>query len=99
MYLFRNHDENEIGRLVPDFFLFFKKDLYAVKVKSSAAWFQYVSVVLSLVYRKNKLYKTWSNRSGDMFKFGFFEEVLGIISPPHFCVWFFNRNVSHAIFY
>ena len=51
-------DENEIGRLVPDFFLFFKKDLYAVKVKSSAAWFQYVSVVLNLLYRKNKLYKT-----------------------------------------
>ena len=40
MYLFRNHDEKKIGRLVPDFFLFFKKDLYLVKVKSSAAWFQ-----------------------------------------------------------
>ena len=28
---FKNHGENEAGRLVPDFFLFFKKALYKVK--------------------------------------------------------------------
>ena len=28
---FKNHAENEAGRLVPDLFLFFKKDLYEVK--------------------------------------------------------------------
>ena len=28
---FKNHAENEAGRLVPDHFLFFKKALYKVK--------------------------------------------------------------------
>ena len=28
---FKNHAENEAGRLVPDLFLFFKKALYEVK--------------------------------------------------------------------
>ena len=31
MFFFKNHAENEAGRLVPDLFLFFKKDLYEVK--------------------------------------------------------------------
>ena len=30
--MLKNHAENEIGRLVPDFFFFFKKALYEVKV-------------------------------------------------------------------
>ena len=29
---FKNHAENEAGKLVPDFFLFFRKTLYEVKV-------------------------------------------------------------------
>ena len=46
------------GRLAPDL-LFFQKALYKVKLKeSSAAWFHYVSIVLKLAYKKNKLYKT-----------------------------------------
>ena len=44
------------GRLAPDL-LFFQKALYKVK-ESSAAWFHYVSIVLKLAYKKNKLYKT-----------------------------------------
>ena len=28
---FKNHEENEARRLVPDFFLFFRKDLYKIK--------------------------------------------------------------------
>ena len=31
MFYFKNHAENEAGRLVPDLFLFFKKALYKVK--------------------------------------------------------------------
>ena len=31
IFFFKNHGENEAGRLVPDFFLFFKKALYKVK--------------------------------------------------------------------
>ena len=31
IFPFKNHAENEAGRLVPDIFLFFKKALYKVK--------------------------------------------------------------------
>ena len=31
IFFFKTHGENEAGRLVPDFFLFFKKALYKVK--------------------------------------------------------------------
>ena len=31
IFFFKNHGENESGRLVPDLFLFFKKALYEVK--------------------------------------------------------------------
>ena len=31
IFFFKNHAENEAGRLVPDLFLFFKKALYDVK--------------------------------------------------------------------
>ena len=31
IFLFKNHVENNAGRLVPDLFLFFKYDLYEVK--------------------------------------------------------------------
>ena len=32
MFYFKNHAENEAGRLVPDLFLIFEKALYEVKV-------------------------------------------------------------------
>ena len=31
MFIFKNHAENETGRLVPDISLFFRKALYEVK--------------------------------------------------------------------
>ena len=34
MFFFKNHAENEAGRLVPDALLFFKKALYEVKASS-----------------------------------------------------------------
>ena len=34
MFYFKNHAENEAGRLVPDLFLFFKKALYKVEASS-----------------------------------------------------------------
>ena len=33
-FFFKNYDKNEAGRLVPDFFLFFKKALYKVRASS-----------------------------------------------------------------
>ena len=33
-FFFKNHAQNDVGRLVPDLFLFFKKALYEVKASS-----------------------------------------------------------------
>ena len=35
IFFFKNHDENDPGKLVPDLFLFFKKALYELKASSS----------------------------------------------------------------
>ena len=36
MFFFKNHAENQAGRLVPDTFLFFKRALYEVKANGSS---------------------------------------------------------------
>ena len=61
----RNHAENTTGRLVPDYFLFFKKALY--EVKESGLW--YILITLNSAYR-NKL----QNFRGS-FNFDFLEMV------------------------
>ena len=57
IFFFKNHAENEAGRLVPD--LFFNKSVSWGKRKWSAAYFQYISITLNLAYNINKLYKTF----------------------------------------
>ena len=60
-------------------FFFFKKAL-----ASGLSLFQYISIALSLVYNKAKLYKTLDYWSRDMLNFDFWERGLGIVFPPHF---------------
>ena len=67
----------------------FSSKIKFFKSKCSAAWFQYISIVLNLPYNKNQLYKTWSR---DMFNFDFFEKGLGIVAPPYF-VYDFSRKI------
>ena len=81
--LFKNHAENEAGKLVPRCFLFFKKALLG-KSKWSAAWFHYISIALKLVYNKNKLLKTLHYWSRDVLNFDFLDKGLGIVFSPHF---------------
>ena len=56
-FFFKNHAENEAGRLVPELFLFFKKALYKSKSKWSATWFHLISIVLNLAYNKTNCVK------------------------------------------
>ena len=44
-------------RLVSDYFLFFKKVLYEVKVSDLQLSFYYTSIALNLAYNESKLYK------------------------------------------
>ena len=56
-FFFKNHAENEAGRLVLGHFLFFKKAVYEVKASDLQLSFN-ISIALNLAYNKNKLYKT-----------------------------------------
>ena len=68
----------------------FKKCLIWGKSKWSAAYFQYISIALNLVYSKNKLYRTLGYWYGDIINFDFPEKCLGLVSPPNF-VYDFSR--------
>ena len=70
----------------------FKKCLIWGKSKQSAPQFQYISIVLNLVYKKNKQYKTLEYWSRDMFSFNFSEKGMGLVSPPQF-VYDFSRKI------
>ena len=74
MFYFKNHAENEAGRLVPDLFLFSKKALYEVKASDLQLSFNYISIALSLAYNQNKLYKTLDYRSRNMLNFDYSEK-------------------------
>ena len=62
----------------------FQKSFIWGKGKWSAAYYQYISIVHSFAYNKNKLYKTLEYSSKEMLDFDFWEKGLGIVSPPHF---------------
>ena len=81
-FFFKINAENKARRLVPDFFLFFKKALY--EVKASGLQIQYILTILNLACNKNKLYKTINLRSRDMCNFDLLEKSVRIVSPPRF---------------
>ena len=92
LFFFKNHAENEAGRLVPESLFVFQKSFMWVQNKWSAAWHRYILIALSLAYNKNKLYKTLGYWSRDMLNFGFLEKGLGIVSAPIF-VYDFSRKI------
>ena len=55
---FKNHAENEAGRLVPNLFLFFKKALYEVKTSGLLLSFIIFRLSWTLHTIKNKPHKT-----------------------------------------
>ena len=52
----KNYAENEVGRLIPELFLFFKKELYKVKVSGQNLSFNIFWQTSTWTYNKNKLY-------------------------------------------
>ena len=88
--LCRRWDRETSSRLL----FIFKKCLIWGKSKWSAAYFQYISIALSLGYNKNKLYKTLNYWSRDMLNFNFPENRSRASFSTSFCVWFFKNNVS-----
>ena len=64
--------------------LLFEKGVIWGKSKYSTVSFQYVSIVLNLVYDKRKLYKTFDYWSKDVLNFDLLGKVLEIISPSQF---------------
>ena len=71
----------------------FYKASYDVKASDQHLSFNVLWHNLIWTYSKNKQYKISNCRSRDMFK----RSVTSFSNP--FCVWFFNKNISHVIFY
>ena len=94
IFLFRNHAENEAGKLVQIALLSFKKSLYWVKASGLQLDFT-ISIALKLAYNKNNLFKTLHYWSRDMLNFYFLDkvllELLGIVSPPQFIYHFLTK--------
>ena len=78
--LFKNHEENEAGRLVPDFFLFFKKNFYEVKAnglqlrfnifRQPSAWYTIkINCVKRQIIGSEVMvnFEFWEKRSGNSF--------------------------------
>ena len=88
---FKNYAKNEVGRVVPDVFLFFKK--------LNTRWKQVVCSLVSidfdsphLLYSKSKLHNILDYWFKIMFIFHFSEKSLGLVSRPHF-VCDFSRKM------
>ena len=61
------------------------------------AQFQNISIVLNLVFNKNKLHKTSDYWSRNFLNFEFLEKVLVKVFTPHF--FLHEKNISLLIFY
>ena len=77
-------------------FVFLKSFTWG-KSKLPATCFHYISIVHKLAYNINKLCKTLSYWSGDIFHFDFLEKCLGIVSPPHLVCYFWTKSFSCCI--
>ena len=86
MFFFKIHRENEAWRLLPDHFLFFKKDLCEVKASGLQLSFN--------IFWKPSTWHTiktdyWSR---NVLNFDFLENDLEIVSSPHF-VYDFSKKM------
>ena len=97
-YFFKNHAENEAGRLVADLYFFFEKALYELKANDQHLNLKICWYSSTWTYNKNKFHKMSNPWSKDMFDFDFLEKDLGIVSPTHFVYDFLRKNIFHSIF-
>ena len=80
-------------KIMKNGFYFILKALFVLKIFKYLSWlFGYISIALNLAYNKNELYGTLDYWSRDMLNFDFWENGLGIVSPPHF-VYEFSRRM------
>ena len=70
IFLLKNHAENNAGKLVPDTFLFCKKDLYKVKASGQHLSFNN-SGRIRLRHTKKQIYCISDCLSRDMLNVGF----------------------------
>ena len=67
----------------------FWKSLIWCESNWSAVYFRYISIALTLPYKKSKVYKTLDYWSRDLLNFNFSGNSFSTI----FCVWFFQKKI------
>ena len=99
IFLFKNHAENEPGKLVPDFSLLFKKKLYKLKASGLLINLIIFRQPSTWTYNKRNLAynKTLDYWSRDMLDFDFLEKDLVIVFLPHF-EYDFSRKIFLMLF-
>ena len=93
IFFFKNHAEDEAGRLVPDLFLFFKKALY--EIKASCLQFR-----ISIAPNWHIIKKTLSSFRlliQRYVQFWFFRKGSGNSFSTTFWEWFLKKNGPHVI--
>ena len=96
----QNSCKKDIGRLLPDLFLFFKQALYEVKAIGLHFSFDILHPWLEHTIKSNSTnFQTNLQilRSNDVLNFDFSENDLGLVPSPHFMYNFFKKDVSHVI--
>ena len=76
--------------------IFWKSFIWG-KSKCSAAYFQYISIVLNLAYNKSKRHKTFGYWSRDILNFDFSEKGLELVSQPCIVYDFSKKCFSSSI--
>ena len=92
MFFFKNRTGNEVGKLVPDLLLIFKKPLYEVEARGPQFRFNIFRYSSTCTYNKIKLDKTLDYSSRDTRRFNFLEKDLEIVYPLRF-VHDFSRKM------
>ena len=99
VFSFKNHAQNETGKLVLDLFLFFDNALYKqVSIFNQSKWSVcYGGPLLGCTIKRNWIgFQSWSR---DTLNFDFLYTGSGTSFSTLFCVWFWKSNISYVIFF
>ena len=97
MFLLKIHAVNEVGKLIPNLFLFFKITLYKVKTSGLHLSFNVFWWSSTWTYNKDK-HNNIQSVDPEIRKF-IRKNGSGTSFSTKLCVWFFRKNICHVIFY
>ena len=93
---FKNHAENESGRLVQAYFSYVFEKIF---IWSKCNWLVNFGKPRLGHTINNKHFKASDYWSRDMLNFAFFKKCLGLVTPPYLRILFQQKLFFHVIFF